>query len=878
MKNDQAAGTSPWSGGQAGSSDERGPVGFAIVTQMLVAGIVALSVGRLAMQIAQDGHALRPWTAIITALIAAGVSFRAWPARFRWARITANILASAAALLSVTFLLEGLTNTPVRWLDLALSGGEVDPASLPFGGRPSPVSMVLAALIAVGVLALGWHSRAAILTSSGGILLGASASAWILIELAFPRSFRIEEFFQSTPSVVATSSIMLLALAASAATSRPYRTPLGPMLTTKTWPLAVVGLVTLLTATVLSQVGYRLALSTSGDQRTAGVVAFLIEGVALTALAIFTVWYAGVQQRRAADLAQRWAASTTFSNVIYGSAVAMAVLDRDGIVLDTNPALDALTGRSGQSVRGTAWDEYLTEEQVTDRQTEQDLPEWWGPLLAGAPARTERREYRLPDGSSIWTDITVAIARNPVNAQDVLLLEQMVDVTAAHTAEQELSFRTTHDALTGLLTRDETTRRLEQDISTPDSPTMLAAVIDLDKFKLINEAYGHLVGDEVLTEVGEQLLAVAGPCGHVGRLGGDEFIITLPLRGQDTEQTGRVTVERLTAAVERDLTVSGFVVRTAASIGVSTGGYPATADDLIRNASAALAQAKRDGGRRWLAFDHTFHTKATQQMRLLEEIRAAISSHPEQFETWFQPIVTLQTLATYGYESLVRWNHPDRGIMTAGAWIEVAETDLTVIHQVGLLTARAAARFAAELPAGQKVSVNVAGAHLASREFPEFVELMLELNGSVPGRLILELTETTLARLSGPGLTRLNQMADAGIGLWADDFGTGFSSVAHLRDLPLTGLKLDKSFTASLNDPSSPAYQIADGLSGLAAGLGIATVAEGIETPLQAQRVAAAGWTYGQGWVFSRPNPAQHFLPKGSMKLPKSRRAAGPGS
>jgi EAL domain-containing protein (putative c-di-GMP-specific phosphodiesterase class I) len=131
----------------------------------------------------------------------------------------------------------------------------------------------------------------------------------------------------------------------------------------------------------------------------------------------------------------------------------------------------------------------------------------------------------------------------------------------------------------------------------------------------------------------------------------------------------------------------------------------------------------------------------------------------------------------------------------------------------------------------------------------------------VPDRLVLELTETTLARLSGPGLNRLNQMADAGIGLWADDFGTGFSSVAHLRDLPLTGLKLDKSFTASLDNPTSTTYRIADGLSGLADGLGLATVAEGIETPLQAQRIAAAGWTYGQGWLFSRPNPPQHFPP-----------------
>jgi predicted signal transduction protein with EAL and GGDEF domain len=307
------------------------------------------------------------------------------------------------------------------------------------------------------------------------------------------------------------------------------------------------------------------------------------------------------------------------------------------------------------------------------------------------------------------------------------------------------------------------------------------------------------------------------------------------------------------------LTVAGVVVRTGASIGVQVGAAGDTGADLLAKASSALAQAKRDGGRRWQSFDHTSDSHARERLILLTQLRASMTENQENFQTWFQPIVSLTTMETVGYEALIRWHTADRGIVPAGLWIEAAETDLALIHRIGLITARQSAAFVATLPAGQRVSINVSGAHLSSRDFPEFADVVLDSHRHAPGRFVLELTETTLASVQGPSRSRLHQLVDAGVGLWGDDFGTGYSSVAHLRDLPLTGLKLDKSFTAGLADPSTTAYQIADGLAGLAHGLGLETIAEGVETPQQSQRVAAAGWELGQGWLFGRPNPAQHW-------------------
>ena len=786
----------------------------------------------------------------------------------------ASALAIGLLAITLIFLAESWLSFRLPFLDGAIIGDAVNLATLPNGGRPAILTLMVAILGGTAALALGWDTRRAAAISAWSLVLAGSTTIWLLLNVTFPSAFRVEIFLHSTPSATAIASMLVLALVVAAALVRPHRLPLGPFLTTRTWPLVVFGIGILLLGTTLAQVAYRLAVAELATDDQARFVAFVVQGGTLVGLVVFTVWYAALQQRRGSLAARLSAATATFTDVIRGSGVAMTVLDGNGVVREVNPAYERLLGRSAEQVRGTAWDDFVILDRALGQAVSEPTPPPSANRQADNPSTTGRRKYRRRDGGVVWADVIVVPAQDPENSSDTLLLEQLVDVTDAEAVEQELSFRASHDAVTGLLQREQITGVLDQLLADDTGTSVFVAVIDLDKFKVVNEVYGHTVGDQVLAQIARRLEVAATPAGHVGRLGGDEFVVGIPLTARNPDRHIRRLVELIMSSGYADLTVSGYLVRTAASIGVAVGTRDASAATVLRNATAALAQAKREGGRRWQSFDDSFHTRTRDRLLLLQQLRSAFAENVGQFEMWFQPIVTLETLDTFGYEALARWNHPERGVMPAGDWIETAESDLPLIHRISMIAAEQAAAFAELLPAGQRVAINVSGAHLSSREFPEFSDLVLDLHRRNPGRLDLELTETSLAQLQGPGGTRLVELIDAGLGLWADDFGTGYSTLAHLRDLPLTGLKLDRSFTAALADPSSAAYRIADGLAGLADGLGLLTVAEGIETPQQARRVAAAGWLHGQGWLFGRPSTAEHYLtgsvrPAGSTRRPR---------
>lgn len=837
---------------------DRGPMGFRIATVAVALAVVAAVVGRITLQVLDLGYAQRTWTPTMAAILAVAIALRGRPITVVWARRAATTLTLTVVALCLFFLVGHLTGYQTPLMAGVFPIGAVDVSSLPFEGRPAPTTLVLTLTVAVVVLLLDRASHAAVLTTAALITVMGSSAAWVLMEVAFPNSFRIEQYLQTSTGATTSSSLMLVGLTVAAALARPYRLPLGPLLSTRLWPVLVITVAMLILGTIVSQVGYRLALEAGASVRSASGVAFLLQGTAVIGLVVLTVWFASVQQRRSTEQAHLSASAEAFASVVYSSAVAMAVLDRNGFIQDVNTAYERLLGRPADRVIGRHRNEFLAPSAGSAAEAPQ-TPGWWTDLPAAGGTHHERREFRHASGRAVWADSTVAIARDPLRHGEDLLLEQLVDVTGVMATEQELAFRSSHDALTGQLTRHEITEYIDHTLAQSDRP-ILVSIVGLDRFRMVNEAYGHPVGDAVLVEVARRLAAAVAPYGAVGRVAGDEFAVIQPLPPGDTDGAVRRSAEWLMASVEQDLTISGVIVRTGGSIGVEVGTPGDRGTELLTNASAALTQAKRDGGRRWQSFDTTFDGHARERLLLLTQLRTGMRDAPdEQFQTWFQPIVSLTTMETVGYEALIRWHHPERGVVPAGLWIEAAETDLPLIHRIGLITARQSAAFAAGLPTGQRVSVNVSGAHLSSRDFPEFAERILDAHRRDPGRLVLELTETTLATVHGPSRSRLHQLVDAGVGLWGDDFGTGYSSVAHLRDLPLTGLKLDKSFTAGLDDPASTSYRIADGLSGLAHGLGLETVAEGIETPQQARRVAAAGWELGQGWLFGRPNPPEHW-------------------
>lgn len=861
------------SGGRApphAGNGDRGPRGFRIATVIFASLVITTALGRELISYLQDGYLERAWSPFIMSLLGIVLLVRVAPARRTRARTAGNVLAFLTLLLVLLLFFEESTGVLIPGLDGALSFGPADLASLPSNGRPSQVTLLFAFVLCIGVLALGWDSRPASLASAWAFLIAGCSAAWVMITVIYPGVYDVAHFFNARPGPAALAAFALFLLSLAGIMARPLRLPLGPLLTTRTWPLVVIVFTMLVMSTLVSAMVFRVVADNTGSVESAQLGSFIVQGLALLGLAGLTVWYAAVQQRRAAERAARTAEDATFDQVINSAAVAMAVLDHNGLITNVNPAYEHLFVSTADELRGRRFDHRCNGDIRRN-----GLPPWWAKLIAGGQPLSERREYVACNGQPVIADVTVTPVANSDQTEGTAVLEQIVDVTAAVSAERRLSFQTQHDALTGLLSRQEIIASLSRHLAQSSAGALLVAIVDIDRFKTTNEAYGQAIGDEVLVRVARILTDVTDH-GEVGRLGSDEYALLLPLPPGDPTAAAARLGDRLITLLDRDFTCSGVVVPTSASVGMviinqdqgtlesSVDSSPPIHDrrseEIVRNASAALSQAKRSGVGQWRVYEAEFHAREREQLALLDELREILrhTTH-DQIEAWFQPIVALPGGTPMGYETLVRWRHPQRGVLPAGMWIETAETSASIIHRIGLITAWHAAEFAATMPANHQVSVNVSGAHLTSRAFPEFVDLIVDLNAQHPDRLVLELTETTLANLDRSSTDHFMRLVNAGVGLWADDFGTGFSSVAHLRDLPLTGLKLDKSFTSAMTSRDTTAFRIASGLAGLSDGLGLQTVAEGVETVEQARLVTAAGWSLGQGWLFGKPAPASQF-------------------
>ena len=848
-------------------NSDRGPRGFQLATVTIAVIVIITALGREAASYVQEGHLERAWSPFLISLLAAVLIMREAATHRVRIRLVANGVGAVILLFVLVLFFEDATGILVPGFDGALSFGQVDLSTLPSNGRPTQVTLMFALVLCTGVLALGWDSRHASLTSAYAFLLSGCAAAWVMITVIYPGVYDVAHFFNARPGPAALAAFALLGLSLAGIMARPFRLPLGPLLTTRTWPLVVIVFAMLAVATLVSAVVFRVVVESTGNVETAQLGAFVVQGLALVGLAGLTVWYAAVQQRRAADAAARVAVDATFDQVINDAAVAMAVLDPRGLITRVNPAYEHLFASTADALRGRRFDHL----SIAERRQE-DLPAWWSQMLAGGKPRTERREYTDSRGQTVIGEVTITPVANTDHVESNTVLEQIVDITAAVAAERKLEFASQHDPLTGLLSRTEIMASLSRYFAQPGASTLLVAIVDIDLFKITNESYGQVIGDEILVRVARILTDVTDDV-VVGRLGSDEYALLVPLPAGDPAPAAARLGDRLLSLLDRDFTCYGVQVPTSASVGMvitdlsditSHGDSPTECDrraaETIVNAMAALAQAKRAGTSHRCVYDAEIHARERAQLALLAELREILrhSAH-DQIEAWFQPIVALPAGDTVGYETLVRWRHPTRGVLPAGMWIESAESSASIIHRIGLITAWHAAAFATHLPVDHVVTVNVSGSHLTARSFPEFVDLISDLNTKHPNRLVLELTETTLANLDRTSTDHFIRLVDSGVGLWADDFGTGFSSVSHLRDLPLTGLKLDKSFTSAMTNQDSTAFRIASGLAGLSDGLGLQTVAEGVETVEQAQLVTAAGWSLGQGWLFGKPAPATHY-------------------
>lgn len=428
--------------------------------------------------------------------------------------------------------------------------------------------------------------------------------------------------------------------------------------------------------------------------------------------------------------------------------------------------------------------------------------------------------------------------------------------------EQRLKYQTLHDALTGLPNRKLLRQRLRTALAACRAdPRQGFAVlfVDLDRFKVINDSEGHMVGDELLFQVGSRIRACIKDEDLVARLGGDEFAVLL--RGVTSRAGAEAVANRILAETSRPFDLGSREIYTAASIGIAMAGPGhERAEDLLRDADTAMYRAKAEGRQRHAVFDAGMRAQATTLQEIQNDLRRAVN-HGE-FEPWFQPIVDLGDDRIVGYEALARWNHPQRGVLSAESFISVAE-DSGIIERIDqLMLDMTLARVPQLAIGGRFVSINLSGRHFrAATRVAEHLAARLRKAGVAPGQIRIEVTEGVL--LNNPRTVRamLQQLRDLGVGVALDDFGTGYSSLSYLHQFPLNALKIDQSFVARLTEPHDSSVAIVRAIKDLADARHIEVIAEGIESRAQVAILRDLGCRYGQGFLYSLARPAQEWLP-----------------
>jgi diguanylate cyclase (GGDEF)-like protein len=435
------------------------------------------------------------------------------------------------------------------------------------------------------------------------------------------------------------------------------------------------------------------------------------------------------------------------------------------------------------------------------------------------------------------------------------------------------------DALTRLGNRALFRRSVEHALQLDGCRRDQVAVLflDLDNFKAANDSLGHAAGDRLLVEIAGRIRGVCHGSATVARLGGDEFAILL---APATSSEAVVTAENVIAAVEAPLELSGRPVHVGASVGVAFGSPSGDADELLRDADVAMYRAKAAGKGRYEVFAPEMHAALLRRLELEAELRGVLERG--ELVLHYQPVVELEGGAIRGFEALVRWQHPVRGMIAPTAFIPLAEESgmiLALGRWVLMEACVEAMRWQALAAPGGRVSigVNVSGSQLESPRFVDDVRAALEASGLGPPCLVLEITEGAIMRDSQATLRRLRELKELGVRLGVDDFGTGYSSLAYLQRFPVDVLKIDKAFIDSVARGGNDAA-LTRTIVTLAEMLGLSTVAEGIEEPEQLAQLRALGCEMGQGYLFARPLPRDDALAflRGSLEAGSTPRISVP--
>jgi diguanylate cyclase (GGDEF)-like protein len=446
-----------------------------------------------------------------------------------------------------------------------------------------------------------------------------------------------------------------------------------------------------------------------------------------------------------------------------------------------------------------------------------------------------------------------AMAVNFVPVENEGWLVTYEDITERRLAAAKITHMALHDALTGLPNRVLFRDKLGEAVARSRRGEPCAVLyIDLDHFKAVNDTLGHPLGDVLLQDITRRLQSEIRETDTVARLGGDEFAIVQSSVDQPQDATALAT--RLIEVLGAPYELEGHQVLIGTSIGIAL--VPADGDDpdqILKNADMALYRAKADGRGRYCFFTPEMDARMQARRTLEIDLRKALVAG--EFELFYQPLINLKTGSVTGFEALMRWFHPHRGMVAPTDFIPVAE-EIGLLVPLGEWALRRACFDAADWPAAMKVAVNVSVTQFASGTLVEDVAAALAASGLSAGRLELEITESVVLEETDATLVTLHQLRDLGVGIAMDDFGTGYSSLSYLRLFPFSKVKIDQSFVAGLGK-GGDCDAIVGSVTDLCEALGMISLAEGVETEDQLQRLRAANCGEVQGYLFSRPRPAE---------------------